>query len=70
MGWGLPRDLTLDSLSTIVEIMLTRAFQSSTLDRVDSAKVSIISTSCINQINFITKKIRNYDYQFIFIKGI
>lgn len=67
MGWGLPRDLTLDSLSTIVEIMLTRAFQSSTLDRVDSAKVSIISTSCINQINFITKKIRIYDYRFIFI---
>lgn len=67
MGWGLPRDLTLDSLSTIVEIMLIRAFQSSTLDRVDNANVSIISTSCINQINFITKKIRNYDYQFIFI---
>lgn len=47
MGWGLPRDLTLDSLSTIVEIMLIRAFQSSTLDRVDCAKVSIISTSCM-----------------------
>lgn len=55
MGWGLPRDLTLDSLSTIVEIMLIRAFQSSTLDRVDCAKVSIISTSCISQSNFITK---------------
>lgn len=55
MGWGLPRDLILDSLSTIVEIMLIRAFQSSTLDRVDSAKVSIISTSCISQSNFITK---------------
>ena len=55
MGWGLPRDLTLDSLSTIVEIMLIRAFQSSTLDRVDNAKVSIISTSCISQSNFITK---------------
>jgi hypothetical protein len=55
MGWGLPRDLTLDSLSTIVEIVLIRAFQSTTLDRVDSAKVSINSTSCINQINFITK---------------
>lgn len=67
MGWGLPRDLTLDSLSTIVEIMLIRAFQSSTLDRVDNAKVSIISTSCINQI---TKKIRNYDDQFIFIKDL
>lgn len=47
MGWGLPRDLTLDILSTIVEIMLIRAFQSTTPDRVDSAKVSINSTSCM-----------------------
>lgn len=43
MGWGLPRDLTLDILSTIVKIMLIRAFQSTTLDRVDSAKIRINS---------------------------
>nr|DAF92428.1 MAG TPA: hypothetical protein [Siphoviridae sp. ct13O11] len=43
---GLTRDFSRLK-STIVEIRLIRAFQSTTLSRVDSAKVSINSTSCM-----------------------
>lgn len=54
MGRGLPRDLTLDILSTIVEIMLIRAFQSTTLDRVDSAKISNFSNTLYDKAKIFT----------------